>query len=131
MMTDPIADMLTRIRNASAARKESVDIPWSKLKEKILRILRDEGFVGECINIQVDGKPWLRVVLRYDEQKRPVINGLRRVSKPGLRVYVGVDEIPLVRQGLGVSILSTPAGVLTDRQARQKHVGGELLCSVW
>lgn len=130
-MTDPIADMLTRIRNACAARKESVEVPWSKLKETIVQILRQEGFVGDFAAVEKDGKLWLRIVLRYDEQNRPVINGLKRVSKPGLRVYVGVDEIPSVRQGLGISILSTPAGVLTDREARQKHVGGELLCSVW
>ncbi len=130
-MTDPIADMLTRIRNACAARKESVEVPWSKLKETLLQILREEGFVGDCVIIEKESKPWLRVVLRYDQQNRPLISGLRRVSKPGLRVYVGVDEIPSVRQGLGIAILSTPAGVLTDREARQKRVGGEVLCSVW
>ncbi|GIW42877.1 MAG: 30S ribosomal protein S8 [Candidatus Binatia bacterium] len=130
-MTDPIADMLTRIRNACAARKEAVEVPWSKLKETIVRILKQEGFVEDFAVIQKDRKPWILVTLRYDGQNRPVITGLKRVSKPGLRVYVGVEEIPSVRQGLGISILSTPAGVLTDRQARQRRVGGELLCSVW
>ncbi|MCX8071388.1 MAG: 30S ribosomal protein S8 [Candidatus Binatia bacterium] len=130
-MTDPIADMLTRIRNACQARKESVEVPWSKLKETILDILRREGFIDGYVTVEQDGKPWLQVTLRYDAENRPVINGLKRVSKPGLRVYVTVDEIPLVRRGLGISILSTSCGVLTDREARQRHVGGELLCSVW
>ncbi len=131
MMTDPIADLLTRIRNASRSRKEFVDIPWSKLKERIVRVLAEEGFLREASTAEADGRKVLRLTLKYDEYRRPVINGIRRVSRPSLRVYVGSQEIPSVRKGLGLNVLSTPKGVLADRIARKENVGGEVLCSVW
>lgn len=131
MLTDPIADLLTRIRNAGGARKTSVDVPWSRVKEEIARVLVGEGYLAS--STVVEGKPRnvLRIELRYDPQRRPVITGIRRVSRPSLRVYVGVDEIPAVRAGLGINVLSTPRGVLVDREARREHVGGEILCTVW
>ena len=131
MMTDPIADLLTRIRNANNARKASVDVPWSRQKEEIARVLVDEGYLeGATV---VDGTPRnvLRIDLRYDGQRRPVIIGVRRVSRPSLRVYVGVKDIPAVRRGLGVNVLSTPKGILVDRNARRENVGGEVICTVW
>jgi small subunit ribosomal protein S8 len=131
MMTDPIADFLTRIRNAAGARKASVDIPWSRQKEEIARVLVEEGYLESAA--VVDGTPRnvLRVELRYDAQRRPVISGLQRVSRPSLRVYVGVGDIPAVRRGLGVNVLSTPKGILVDRNARREKVGGEVICTVW
>ena len=131
MMTDPIGDLLTRIRNANNARKASVDIPWSRPKEEIARVLVDEGYLG-AVTV-VDGTPRnvLHIDLRYDGQRRPVITGVRRVSRPSLRVYVGVKDIPEVRRGLGVNVLSTPKGVLVDRNARRENVGGEVICTVW
>jgi small subunit ribosomal protein S8 len=131
MMTDPIADMFTRIRNGAGARKAAVEVPWSRHKEAIARVLVDEGFLGEAA--MVEGQPFsvLRLGLRYDPRRRPVITGLRRVSRPSLRVYVGHQEIPSVRRGLGVNILSTPKGILPDREARRQGVGGEILCQVW
>ena len=130
-MTDPIADLLTRIRNAAQARKEQVDVPWSKMKSRIVEVLTAEGFLKEHSSIEQDGRRVLRVWLKYDPQNRPVINGLSRVSKPSLRIYVGASEIPTLRAGLGVHILSTPAGVVTDREARKRNIGGEILCSAW
>lgn len=130
-MTDPIADLLTRIRNGAHARKEQVDVPWSKMKTRIVEVLVAEGYVKEHSVVEQQGHRVLRVWLKYDGQNRPVISGLRRVSRPSLRVYVGAREIPAVRRGLGVNILSTPAGILTDREARKHNVGGELMCSVW
>ncbi|HND28484.1 MAG TPA: 30S ribosomal protein S8 [Myxococcota bacterium] len=126
-MTDPVADMLTRIRNAGLVGHETVAMPRSGLKVQILRILEQEGFIG---GVQDDGRT-LRVQLRFDQGRRAVIQGLKRVSTPGRRTYVGKDEIPYVRDGLGVAILTTPRGVLTDRAARQAGVGGEVLCYVW
>ena len=131
MNTDPIADLLTRIRNANRARKDWTDVPWSKLKEAIARVLVDEGFLREVAVNEADGRKVLRVSLRYDEYRRPVLSGIRRVSRPSLRVYAGSREIPQIRKGLGVSLLSTPKGVITDRTARKENVGGEVLCSVW
>jgi small subunit ribosomal protein S8 len=131
MMTDPIADMLTRIRNAVAARKASVDVPWSRLKQEIARVLAAEGYLEEVTVVEDGARRVLRIGLRYDARRRPAIGGLKRVSRPSLRVYVGVGEIPAVRKGLGVSVLSTPKGVLADREARRARVGGELLCMVW
>ena len=130
-MTDPIADLLTRIRNGAHARKEQVDVPWSKLKVHIVEVLTAEGFLKEFSIVEQDGHKMVRIWLRYDAANRPVIGGLKRVSRPSLRVYVGADEIPPIRRGLGVNILSTPAGILVDREARKRNVGGELLCSVW
>jgi len=131
MMTDPIADLLTRIRNANNARKASVDIPWSRQKEEIARVLVDEGYLGGVSVVEGTPRNVLRVELRYDGQRRPVISGVRRVSRPSLRVYVGVKDIPAVRRGLGVNVLSTPKGVLVDRNARRENVGGEVICTVW
>jgi len=131
MMTDPIADLLTRIRNATAARKPSVDVPWSRQKAEIVRVLVEEGYLGGTTIVESTPRNLLRIELRYDAQRRPVISGIRRVSRPSLRVYVGVDEIPAVRRGLGVNVLSTPKGVLVDRAARRENVGGEVLCTVW
>ncbi len=130
-MTDPIADLLTRIRNAAHARKEHVDIPWSVVKSHIVEVLVREGYLKESSSVEQDGRRVLRVWLRYDNANRPVITGIKRVSKPSLRIYVGAKEIPAIRRGLGVNILSTPEGVLTDREARRRNVGGELMCSVW
>jgi len=130
-MTDPIADLLTRIRNAAHARKEQVDVPWSRVKARIVEVLTAEGYLKEHSVVEQDGHRVLRVWLKYDGQNRPVIVGLKRVSRPSLRIYVGAREIPAIRRGLGVSILSTPAGIVTDRDARKLHVGGELVCSVW
>lgn len=131
MMTDPISDLLTRIRNATRARKDWTDVPWSKLKEAIARVLVDEGFLREMTVSEPEGRKTLRLALRYDEFRRPVMSGIRRVSRPSLRVYVGSHEIPSIRAGLGISVLSTPKGVIADRTARKEHVGGEILCSVW
>lgn len=130
-MTDPIADMLTRIRNAQMAGHAEVFIPRSNLKSAIARILKDEGFIEDFVETpgRVNGR--IKVFLKYDEEARGVIRGIDRVSKPGRRVYVGKDDIPRVRNGLGVAILTTPQGVITDHQARQAGVGGEILCRVW
>ena len=130
-MTDPIADLLTRIRNAAHARKEQVDVPWSRVKARIVEVLTAEGYLKEHSIVEQDGHRVLRVWLKYDGQNRPVIVGLKRVSRPSLRIYVGAREIPAIRRGLGISILSTPAGIVTDRDARKLHVGGEVVCSVW
>ncbi len=131
-MTDPLADMLTRIRNANKARQEKVDVPASNFKMQIARILKDEGYLKNYKVIK-DGKQGvLRIYLKYEgETKIPVLSGLKRVSRPGLRRYVRQDEIPLVLRGLGLSILSTSKGVLTDKEARKLNVGGELLCLAW
>jgi small subunit ribosomal protein S8 len=130
-MTDPIADLLTRIRNGAQARKEQVDVPWSKVKTRIVEVLTAEGYLKEHSIVEQAGHRTLRVWLRYDGQNRPVITGLKRVSRPSLRIYVGAEEIPAIRGGLGVNILSTPAGILADREARKRNLGGELVCSVW
>jgi len=130
-MTDPIADLLTRIRNAAHARKEQVDVPWSRVKARIVEVLTAEGYLKEHSVVEQDGRRILRVWLKYDGQNQPVIVGLKRVSRPSLRIYVGAREIPAIRRGLGISILSTPAGIVTDRDARKLHVGGEVVCSVW
>jgi small subunit ribosomal protein S8 len=131
MMTDPIADMLTRIRNGAGARKASVDVPWSRHKEAIAHVLVEEGYLAEAAMVKDEQFPTLRLGLRYDQTRRSVISGIRRVSRPSLRVYVGSDEIPSVRRGLGVSILSTPKGILPDREARRQGVGGEVICQIW
>jgi len=132
MLTDPIADMLTRIRNGTHARKASVDMPWSRHKEAIAKVLVEEGYLESVAGVDEPGATrTLRIGLRYDEKRRPVITGVKRVSRPSLRVYVGATEIPAIRRGLGVNVLSTPKGVLVDREARKQGVGGELLCTVW
>jgi small subunit ribosomal protein S8 len=131
MGTDPIADFLTRIRNALHARKERVDIPWSRLKEAITKIMLEEGFIREYSVMEESTQPWLRLWLKYDTNGQSVVRGLQRVSKPSLRTYVGAEEVPLVQNGLGLNVLSTSRGVMVDRQARKLHIGGEILCSVW
>jgi small subunit ribosomal protein S8 len=130
-MTDPIADMLARIRNASTARHEEVAIPASKIKESIARILADEGFV-EGFEIRADGThPVIAIRLRYSEERERAISGIRRISKPGRRVYRGARELPRVLGGLGIAIVSTSQGVMTDKQARRQRLGGEILAYVW
>src|SRR5512142_2300164 len=131
MMTDPIADMLTRIRNASKAKHEKVDIPSSKLKVEIAKILKDEGFVKNVKLVKDRRQGLIRVYLKYTDEEMPVIQGLKRVSRPGNRVYAGNDRIPKVMAGLGISILSTPKGIQTGKQAKKDNVGGEVLCHVW
>lgn len=130
-MTDPISDLLTRIRNAHLAKHDRLDVPASKLKAELCRVLKDAGFVQDFRVI--DGVPQgtLRVYLRYDEGGTPAIQHLRRISKPGRRVYRKADDLRPVRNGLGVGIVSTSQGVLTDAQARQRRVGGEVLCEIW
>jgi len=132
-VSDPIADMLTRIRNASAARHDSVNIPASKIKVAIAKVLKDEGFIRDFAIVPEEGKPQpnLKVELSYGGRKQPVLNGLQRVSKPGLRVYVQRREIPRVYGGLGIAIISTPRGVMSGQEARRAEVGGEVLCYVW
>ena len=130
-MTDPIADLLCRVRNGAQARKEYVDCPWSVGKERIVRVMIDEGFLKDCSTIEAGTKKDMRVWIKYDDAHRPVINGIKRISRPGRRLYVGVKEMPSVRKGMGVSIVSTPQGVLVDREAVRRKVGGELICSVW
>lgn len=129
-MTDPIADMLTRIRNALRAGHPEVSVPLSRMKLQIARVLRDEGYIEDYQVVGEGVHRDLRLKLKY-QGRQPVIRELVRVSKPGRRVYVGREEIPRVRGGLGVAILSTPRGVLSDKEARQQGVGGELLCTVW
>src|SRR5262245_38366913 len=131
MMTDPVADMLTRVRNATAARKATVDVPWSRHKEEIARVLVQEGYLAAAATVEAEPRRVLRIDLRYDGQRRPVITGIRRVSRPSLRVYVGVKDISAVRRGLGVNVLSTPKGILVDRNARRENGGGEVICTVW
>ena len=130
-MTDPLADMFTQIRNGSKEKFEKVDVPSSKLKREILKILKDEGFIKNFKVITDDLKhEKIRIFLKYDATKKGIIH-IKRVSKPGRRVYVGIDRIPSVMSGLGISILSTPKGILTDKSARKANVGGEVLCYVW
>ena len=131
-MTDPVADLLTRVRNAQRAGLEELELPASKLKRKVAEVLRDEGFVREVSFTKGDGpQGTLKIVLKYDEQKRPAISDIKRQSKPGLRRYVKHTDIPKVMNGLGIAILSTSKGLLVDREARKQHLGGELLATVW
>jgi small subunit ribosomal protein S8 len=133
VMTDPLADMFTRIRNASHARHDLVEIPSSKVKEAVAKILRDEGFIKSfrVVAEEASNRQVLKIYLRYRDDGEPTISGLRRVSRPGLRRYLGVDEFPKVMGGLGLAILTTSRGVMTDRRAKELHVGGELLAEVW
>jgi small subunit ribosomal protein S8 len=130
-MTDPIADMLTRVRNASSAMHDEVAIPSSKIKENIARILVDEGYVDSYEVDADNGHPVIKIRLRYSDERERVIAGIRRISKPGRRVYRGAQELPRVLGGLGVAIISTSQGVMTDKQARRAKVGGEVLAYVW
>ena len=130
-LTDPIADLLTRIRNAQRAGLEQIELPASKIKQRICEVLREEGFVRE-VSAKEDGKAGvLTVILKYDQDKRPAISEIRRQSKPGLRRYVKYTDIPKVMNGLGIAILSTSKGVLVDHEARKQHLGGELIATVW
>ena len=130
-ITDPVADMLTRIRNANTAKHESVDVPASNLKKAIAQILLDEGYIKSFEVVEDGTQGIIRIQLKYLAGKEKVISGLRRVSKPGLRVYVGADELPQVLRGLGIAIVSTSKGVMTDKAARAAHVGGEVLAFIW
>ncbi len=130
-MTDPIADYLTRIRNANMVYHERVDIPASKIKQAITEILKHEGFIRDYEVVEEGRRRLLRIYLKYGSNKERVITGLRRISRPGRRVYVKKDEIPRVLGGLGIAILSTPKGLMTDREARKIGLGGEVLCYVW
>lgn len=130
-MTDPIADMLTRIRNANTVKHETVDVPASNMKKELARILLEEGFVRGYDVIE-DGKQGIiRIQLKYGQSGERVISGLKRISKPGMRVYAANHEIPKVLNGLGISVISTSKGILTDKQARKENVGGEVICYVW
>ena len=129
-ITDPIADMLTRVRNAGTAKHATVDVPASNMKKAIAQILLDEGYVKNFQVVNDGAQGMIRITLKYNGGEK-VISGLRRVSKPGLRVYAGAEEIPYVLKGLGIAIISTPKGVMTDKKAREAHVGGEVLAFVW
>jgi small subunit ribosomal protein S8 len=131
MMTDPIADMLTRIRNASLARHDRTEVPASRVKHAVAQILKNEGFISDVREADGEGPKRLTIVLKYGRDRQSAIDGVKRVSRPGRRVYVRHDQIPRVFSGLGISILSTSHGVMSDRQAREQKVGGELLCEVW
>ncbi len=128
-LTDPIADMLTRLRNAAAAGHPSVRVPVSKLKIELANILHEEGFV-RGYQLVAKGRE-MRIRLKYDQDRKPVLNGLKRISKPGRRVYVGKDELPRVLNGLGIAVISTSQGVMTDREARKRGIGGEVLAYIW
>lgn len=130
-MSDPFADMLTRMRNACMVKFDSVDIPLSNLKADVARLLKEEGYISDFHILKDDTQGVLRIDLKYDQHHQKVINGLRRISKPGCRVYVKSDRIPKVMSGLGIAIISTSKGVMTDHQARKMRVGGEFLCEVW
>ena len=130
-MTDPIADMLTRIRNANQNRAKTVSMPSSKIKEEIARILKDEGFIEEFSIEENDVQNSLTLTLKYGQKKERVITGLKRVSKPGLRVYSKAEELPRVLNGLGIAIISTPKGIVTDKVARKENLGGEVIAYIW
>jgi small subunit ribosomal protein S8 len=131
MVTDPIGDLLIRLKNGSQRRHETITVPASKLKRAILQILKNEGYVDAVEDATQDGHPVLKVQLRYVGEGEPMITGLQRISKPGRRVYVGSNEIERVRNGIGMSILSTSKGIMTDQESRRNKLGGEVLCSVW
>ena len=130
-ITDPIADMLTRIRNANNAKHDTVDVPASNMKKAIAQILLDEGYIKSFELVDNGNQGVIHITLKYMAKKAPVLSGLRRVSKPGLRVYAGAEELPRVLKGLGIAIISTSKGVMTDKAARANHVGGEVLAFVW
>lgn len=131
MLTDPIADMLTRIRNANHQRHETVDVPASKIKLAIAEILKEEGYINGYEVIEEGVQNTIRIALKYINKKERVITGIRRISKPGLRIYVNSNELPTVLGGLGIAVISTSKGIMTDKAARQQKVGGEVLCYVW
>jgi small subunit ribosomal protein S8 len=130
-MSDPLADLLTRIRNANRANHEKVDIPASRLKQEVVRLIKEEGFIRSYKMMEENKQGIIRVFLKYGPNRERIINNVERISKPGSRVYTPAEEIPRVLGGLGVAILSTSRGVMTDRQARRAHVGGEVLCYIW
>jgi small subunit ribosomal protein S8 len=130
-MTDPISDLLTRIRNANTANHEKVDIPASKIKQEVVRLIKEEGFIRNYKVLEEHKRGLIRVFLKYGPNRERVINSLERISKPGKRVYTSADSIPRVLGGLGVAILSTSQGLMTDRQARRARVGGEVICYIW
>ena len=130
-ITDPVADMLTRIRNAGSAKHDTVDVPASKMKKAIAQILLDEGYIKSYQMVEDNTQGIIRITLKYLPGKEKAITGLRRVSKPGLRVYAGADELPRVLKGLGIALISTSKGIMTDKQARAQHIGGEVLAFVW
>jgi len=131
VLTDPIADMLTRIRNANMAEKKDVQMPHSKMKSEIARLLKSEGFIKDYTMENEEGKSVLKVFLKYTVEREPVIQGLRRISKSSCRKYVAADEVPRVLGGIGIAVLSTSSGLMTDNEARKQNVGGEVLCYVW
>lgn len=131
MLTDPIADMLTRIRNANSNKNALVSMPSSTMKKQIAKILKEEGFISDYAVVTEDGKTTLTITLKYGENGERIISGLKRISKPGLRVYAEVNELPRVLNGLGIAIISTSAGVITDKKARENNVGGEVIAYVW
>ena len=130
-ITDPVADMLTRIRTASSAKHDTVDVPASNLKKAIAQILLDEGYIKAFNSVDNGNQGVIHITLKYLAKKQPVISGLRRISKPGLRIYAGCEELPRVLKGLGIAIVSTSKGVMTDKKARELHIGGEVLAFVW
>ncbi|MFA6172454.1 MAG: 30S ribosomal protein S8 [Kiritimatiellales bacterium] len=131
ILSDPISDMLTRIRNANMAAHTKVQMPHSKMKSELARILKQEGYIKDYTTEKVEGKPTLVLYLKYQDDQKPVIQGLRRVSRPSCHHYVGADDVPRVLGGIGTAVLSTSSGMLSDRDARKAHVGGEVLCYVW
>ena len=130
-MTDPVADMLTRIRNAAKAKKKWVDMPASKLKKELAQILADEHFIEKFRRVDDNKQGELRIFLKYDNDDKPIIKGIKRISRPGLRKYSQADKLPRVLNGLGIAVISTSNGVMTDRDARKKGIGGEVICHVW
>ena len=130
-MTDPVADLLTRIRNGYQAKSDKVDVPASRLKANIVKVLRDEGYIQSFKLLREEGRAWIKIQLKYDNNGEGVIRGIRRVSRPGLRRYVGSDEVARVRSGAGLAIVSTSKGVMTGQRAKTARVGGEYLCEVW
>jgi len=131
MMTDPISDMLIRIKNALMARHKTVVVPGSKLKLEIARILKDEGYIEDYRVVEEKPQIKIEIVLKYDDKKRPVIAGIKRVSKPGRRIYRGYKELPKVLDGMGIAIISTSQGIMTDHEARKRRLGGEVICEIW
>jgi small subunit ribosomal protein S8 len=129
--SDPLSDLLTRLRNGMRAGHDRVDVPSSRVKEAVLKVLEEEGYIGSFRKVQDAGRPVLRVGLKYDSDGEPIVSGIERVSRPGRRVYARADAIPSVLGGLGMSIVSTSRGIVTDKKARQSRLGGEVLCNVW
>uniref|UniRef100_A0A7V4N3G5 Small ribosomal subunit protein uS8 n=1 Tax=Thermodesulfobacterium geofontis TaxID=1295609 RepID=A0A7V4N3G5_9BACT len=131
MMTDPIGDMLIRLKNALMARHKSVIVSASKIKLEIARILKEEGYIEDYKYIKEGTQPKIEIILKYDENKRPVIAGVKRISKPGRRIYKGYRDLPKVFDGFGIAIISTSQGIMTDHEARKRKVGGEVICEIW